>query len=95
MINLETYLGQKTNFELERAVRIWLITHPVYNTDDYHNIIDITAEDNTLYQESKGNIKKEAIYKREYLDVCFSNKNPNWKDGSLKKLVDLTRNEPQ
>ena len=39
------------------------------------------------------NVRKEFLYTREFLDVCFSDKNPNWKDGSLKKLVELSKND--
>ena len=90
MINLETYLGQKTNFELETSVRIWLLPHPYFNTDEHTTIVDITDENHTLW---KMNVRKEFLYTREYLDVCFSYKNPNWKDGSLKKLVELSKND--
>ena len=91
MINLETYLGQKTNFELEASVRMWLLPNPNFTTDEHTSIVDITNENHTLWNL---NIRKEFLYTREFLDVCFSDKNPNWKDGSLKKLVELTRNEP-
>ena len=90
MINLETYLGQKTNFELETSVRIWLLPHPYFNTDEHTTIVDITDENHTLW---KMNIRKEFLYTREFLDVCFSDKNPNWKDGSLKALVDLSKDD--
>jgi hypothetical protein len=91
MINLETYLGQKTNFELEASVRMWLLPNSNFITDEHTSIVDITNENHTLWNL---NIRKEFLYTKEFLDVCFSNKNPNWKDGSLKKLVELTRNEP-
>ena len=90
MINLETYLGQKTNFELEGSVRIWLLPHPKWNTDEHTTIVDITDENHTLW---KMNVRKEFLYTREFLDACFSNENPNWKDGSLKKLVELSKND--
>ena len=32
---------------------------------------------------------RDINYKREFLEECFSDKNPNWKDGSLKHLVNL------
>ena len=90
MINLETYLGQKTNFELETAVRPWLLPHPNFPTDEHTSIVDITNENHTLWNM---NVRKECLYTREYLDVCFSDKNPNWKDGSLKALVDLSKDD--
>ena len=89
MINLETYLNQNTNFELETAVRTWLLAHPDFTTDEHTSIVDITNENHTLWNM---NVRRECLYTREYLDVCFSDKNPNWVDGSLKALVDLSKN---
>ena len=80
-ISLEEYLGHRIDLELERATRVWLITHPEYNTDEHHTIVD-TNENDSLWP-----IPKKVLYSREYLDVCYSNANPNWVDGSLKRLA--------
>ena len=88
-ISLEEYLGQGTDIWLERAARTWLITHPDFDTDEHHTIIP-TDENDHLWKSFK--IPKKAIYTKEYLDVCFSDANPNWVDGSLKRLVDECRN---
>ena len=69
MINLETYLGQKTNFELETSVRIWLLPHPYFNTDEHTTIVDITDENHTLW---KMNVRKEFLYTREFLGQAGS-----------------------
>ena len=84
-ISLEEYLGHRTDPWLERGVRVWLITHPEYNTDEHHTLVDTNENDN-LFKSFK--VPKKAIYSKEYLDACFSNENPNWQDGSLKRLVE-------
>jgi len=82
MISVEQYLEKRTNFELEKAVREYLILHPNWDTDDT-GIIESVQPSYTL------GTKVEFTYKVEFLDECFSDKNPNWKDGSLKHLINL------
>ncbi len=82
MISVEEYLGQQTNFELEKAVREWLILHKHWDTDE--NGITRPAPENYIL-----GTPVEFIYKREFLEECFSDKNPNFKDGSLKHLMQL------
>ena len=62
MINLETYLEQKTNFELETAVRTWLLPNSNFPTDEHTSIVDITDENHTLWNM---NVRKECLYTRE------------------------------
>tara|TARA_B110000858_G_C17645931_1_gene400401 strand:- start:552 stop:824 length:273 start_codon:yes stop_codon:yes gene_type:complete len=85
MISLEEYLGHKIDLDLERATRTWLIDHPKYNTFEHHSIVD-TNENDSLYQLFK--IPKKILYSREFLDECYSNKNSNWVDGSLKRQIE-------
>ena len=81
-ISLEEYLGHKIDLDLERATRTWLIDHPVYNTNEHHDIVD-TNENDSLWP-----LSKKVLYSKEFLDECYSDKNPNWVDGSLKRQIE-------
>jgi|TARA_R110000737_G_scaffold118158_2_gene150714 hypothetical protein len=81
MISVEEYLGQQTNFELEKAVREYLM---LSKRDTLENTssrpVDSTYTLNTDI---------EFIYNRDFLEECFSDVNPNWVDGTLKDLINL------
>jgi len=81
MISVEEFLNKKTNFELEKAVREYLM---LSKRDTLENTssrpVDSTYTLNTDI---------EFIYNRDFLEECFSDINPNWVDGTLKDLIKL------
>jgi len=87
MISVEEFLQEKnlntkTNFLLEEAVREHLLLTK-WSTFETGNVRDINPSESTL------GVSTEYIYKREFLEDCFSDNNLNWKDGSLKKLTTI------
>jgi len=38
-------------------------------------------------------IPKKVLYSKDFLDFCYSNNNPNWVDGSLKRLIEECKNK--
>ena len=83
MISVEEYLNIKKNILLEKSVYDYLLASGQWSTLEVGLTRDVNPSENTL------GISRERIYKREFLEECFSNKNPNWRDGSLKHLVSL------
>ena len=90
MISVEEFLQEKnlntkTNFLLEEAVREYLLLNRKWSTYEVGDIRDVNPSEYTL------DTSKEAIYKREFLEDCFSDNNKGWKNGNLKKLTTLNK----
>ena len=81
MISVEEFLNKKTNFELEKAVREYLM---LSKRDTLENTASRPAGSTYTL-----NTDIEFIYNRDFLEECFSDTNPNWVDGTLKDLVKL------
>ena len=80
-ISVEEFLNIKTNFLLEKSVQNYLLTTN-WSTLESGSTRDVDSS-YTL------GTPREFIYRKEFLEECFSDINPNWKDGSLKKLTTL------
>ena len=83
MISVEEYLNIKTNILLEKSVYDYLLRSGQWSTLEVGLIREVDPSKTTL------GVPVERIYTREFLEECFSDKNPNWVDGSLKKLITL------
>ena len=82
MISVEEFLNQKTNFILEQAVQEYLLKSK-WSTLEVGSTREIDPSEYTL------GTPREFIYKREFLEDCFSDNNNNWKNGSIKTLMQL------
>ena len=81
MISVEEFLNQKTNLLLEQAVQEYLLK-------SNWSTLEVGG-----YREADPTYTlgtpRELIYKREFLEDCFSDNNNNWKNGSIKTLMQL------
>ena len=81
MISVEEFLNQKTNLLLEQAVQEYLLK-------SNWSTLEVGG-----YREADPTYTlgtpRELIYKREFLEDCFSDSNNNWKNGSIKTLMQL------
>ena len=79
MISVEEFLNQKTNLLLEQAVQEYLLK-------SNWSTLEVGG-----YREADPTYTlgtpRELIYKREFLEDCFSDSNNNWKNGSIKTLM--------
>ena len=82
MISVEEFLNQKTNLLLEQAVQEYLLKSK-WSTLEVGSTREVDPSEYTL------GTPREFIYKREFLEDCFSDNNTDWKNGNLKKLVNL------
>ena len=87
MISVEEFLKEKnlntkTNFLLEEAVREHLLLSE-WSTLDAGSTRDVNPSEYTL------GTPIEFIYKREFLEDCFSDNNKHWRNGNLQKLTTL------
>ena len=82
MISLEEFLNQKTNFLLEQAVQEYLLKSN-WSTLEAGSTREVNPSEYTL------GTPREYIYKKEFLEDCFSNNNNNWKNGSMQHLLEI------
>ena len=81
MISVEEFLNQKTNFILEQAVQEYLLKSKWSTLE-----VGGYREADPTYTLGT---PRELIYKKEFLEDCFSDNNNNWKNGSIKTLMQL------
>ena len=81
MISVEEFLNQKTNLLLEQAVQEYLLKSKWSTLE-----VGGYREADPTYTLGT---PRELIYKKEFLEDCFSDNNNNWKNGSIKTLMQL------
>ena len=81
MISVEEFLNQKTNFILEQTVQEYLLKSKWSTLE-----VGGYREADPTYTLGT---PRELIYKKEFLEDCFSDNNNNWKNGSIKTLMQL------
>ena len=82
MISVEEFLNQKTNFILEQAVQEYLLKSK-WSTLEIGSTREVDPSEYTL------GTPREFIYKREFLEDCFSDNNNNWKNGSMQIILGI------
>ena len=87
MISVEEFLQEKnlntkTNFLLEEAVREYLLLSS-WSTLKVGSTREVNPSEYSL------GTAIEAIYKREFLEDCFSDNNKHLRNGNLQKLTTL------
>ena len=81
MISVEEFLNQKTNLLLEQAVQEYFLKSKWSTLE-----VGGYREADPTYTLGT---PRELIYKKEFLEDCFSDNNNNWKNGSIKTLMQL------